>query len=112
MPSYYDINPRTSANTQDLMPPQMPSMPQMPGMGGMPPMPGAVPQVQYMVSINNQAAGPNGAAHTAVIRMEARYGAMDNGGSGAGTPTPLHVTGTSYRYHVSNDVIYYKLYNV
>lgn len=58
MPSYYDINPRTSANTQDLMPPQMPSMPQMPGMGGMPPMPGAVPQVQYMVSINNQAAGP------------------------------------------------------
>lgn len=38
--------------------PQMPGMPPMPGMGGMPPMPGAVPQVQYMVNVNNQAAGP------------------------------------------------------
>lgn len=38
--------------------PQMPGMPPMPGMGGMPPMPGAVPQVQYMVNVNNQAMGP------------------------------------------------------
>lgn len=37
---------------------QMSGMPPMPGMGGMPPMPGAVPQVQYMVNVNNQAAGP------------------------------------------------------
>lgn len=37
---------------------QMPGMPQMPGMDGMPPMPGSVPQVQYMVNVNNQAAGP------------------------------------------------------
>lgn len=37
---------------------QMPGMPQMPGMGGMPPMPGSVPQVQYMVNVNNQATGP------------------------------------------------------
>lgn len=38
--------------------PQMPGMPPMPGMGGMPPMPGAMPQVQYMVNVNNQAMGP------------------------------------------------------
>lgn len=38
--------------------PQMPSMAGMPQMPGMPPMPGAVPQVQYMVNVNNQAMGP------------------------------------------------------
>ena len=37
------------------------SMPQMPGMGGAPQMPGmkaAVPQVSYMLAVNNQQAGP------------------------------------------------------
>ena len=41
--------------------PQMPGMgmPPMPGMG-MPPMPGMIPQVQYMVGVNGQQAGPFG----------------------------------------------------
>lgn len=49
--------PQQQASQAPQMP-QMPGMPPIPGMGGMPPMPGAVPQVQYMVNVNNQAMGP------------------------------------------------------
>lgn len=42
------------------MAPQMPGMPPMPGSMGVPPMPGTMPQVQYMVGVNGQQAGPFG----------------------------------------------------
>jgi len=46
------------AQYQSQSAPQMPAMPQMSGMPSMPQMPSYSPQVQYMVNVNNQPAGP------------------------------------------------------
>lgn len=46
------------SKTQSMFGQQRAAAPQMPGMGGMPQMPGMPPQVQYMVGINGQQAGP------------------------------------------------------
>ena len=46
------------SKTQSMFGQQRATAPQMPSMGGMPQMPGMPPQVQYMVGVNGQQAGP------------------------------------------------------